>query len=86
MIFLLFSAFFITTTKPLTIKQSKLFRGSEETSKSSVFIKYPRAANHEDITSNLTRQTRTGFQINFTKHNGSEIVADRQTIFELSEF
>ncbi|KAK6739194.1 hypothetical protein RB195_020949 [Necator americanus] len=69
--------------KSLTIVPSDSFHGKEGKVESSDFIKKPIDVDYEDETAVSTIQPRTNFRVDFTKVNGSEIVASRRTIFEV---
>ncbi|EYC23284.1 hypothetical protein Y032_0015g2573 [Ancylostoma ceylanicum] len=78
------SLLMLIDAKSLTIVPSASFHGKDGKVDSTDFIKEPVAVEYEDIEATPAAiQPRTNFRVDFTKSNGTDIVASRRTIFEV---
>ncbi|KAL6736850.1 hypothetical protein Aduo_007154 [Ancylostoma duodenale] len=74
----------LVDAKSLTIIPSASFHGKDGKVDSTDFIKEPVAVEYEDIEVTPSAiQPRTNFRVDFTKDNGTDIIASRRTIFEV---
>ncbi|KAK6016426.1 hypothetical protein OSTOST_18091 [Ostertagia ostertagi] len=82
-ILILFSICVFSDEKSLSNSPSQSSHAADDKAVASDSLKRPVVDDFEDFTAPFPPQPRTVYHIDFTKENGSEIVANRRTIFEV---